>query len=526
MSLGLLDLIWVSLIAGSIAVIGVGVSTYLHRSKTNSRGNTDNEAIAVLLDGDEIADSTREAALLFSRAGFPCPNRESLIATLEPTFANMRSTLDNLDCDPVMLSATNGSATWLRIAPVGQLVRITVAYQTTATTAQIDSLTESRENTELNDLRAIVQNAPTMMWRCDEKGQLVWANNAYLAASDAVSSSGLETPTMSDQPLFEGLEEPQVEGAAPRRCALKSNDPDDVHWYDVTSFQTGDAAFHYATDADSIVRAELAQRKVVRTISQTFAQLSIGLAIFDKRRQLVTFNPALFDMTGLNFEFLSGRPSLDSMLDRLRESRMLPEPKNYASWRDQFRAMEQAAKDGTYLENWDLPDGQTFRVTGRPHPDGAFALLFEDISAEVSLTRRFRTEIETSQAVLDHIEDAVVVFSNAGNLVMANAAYTSLWGTDLTDGLMQYDLRVELRKWQDRCTPSRIWTNLREFSNQMELRKAWSDNAIMDDGRHITCQANPISGGMTLVRFKFERQMAPRIQKLTQTDPALFATKG
>lgn len=526
MSLGLLDLIWVSIIAGSIAAIGVGVSTYLHRGKANNRSNNDNHDIMFLLDGDEIADSTCEAALLLSRSGFPSPNRESLIATLEPTFDSLRGALENLDNVPVMLTATNGSAAWLSIAPVGQLVRVTVADQTAANAAQIDSLTETRENAELNDLRAIVQNAPTMMWRCDEKGQLVWANDAYLSASDAVFSSGLETPTMSDQPLFGELEEPQEEGAAPRRCALNSDDPDNVHWFDITTYQAGDSAFHYATDADSIVRAELAQRKVVQTISQTFAQLSIGLAIFDKRRQLVTFNPALFDMTGLNFEFLSGHPSLDSILDRLRESRMLPEPKNYASWRDQFRAMEQAAKDGTYLENWDLPDGQTFRVTGRPHPDGAFALLFEDISAEISLTRRFRTEIETSQAVLDHIEDAVVVFSNGGNLVMANAAYTSLWGTDLTDGLMQYDLRVELRKWQDRCTPARIWTNLREFSNQMGLRKAWTDHAIMDDGRHITCQANPISGGMTLVRFKFERQMQPRIQKLMQTDTALFASKG
>lgn len=526
MALGLLDLIWVSLIAGSIAAVGVGLNAYLQRGKAHSRDNNKPDDITFLLDGEEIADTTCEAALLLARAGFTKPNRESLIATLEPTFENLRSALENLNTDPVILTATSDSAAWLNITPVGQMVRVTVADQTAANAAQIDALTETRENAELNDLRAVVQNAPTMMWRCDEKGQLIWANDAYLTASDAISSSDLETPSMSDRPLFVELDEPQDQGTTPRRCALNSDNPDDIHWYDVTTFQSDTSAFYYATDADSIVRAELAQRKVVQTISQTFAQLSIGLAIFDKRRQLVTFNPALFDMTGLNFEFLSGRPSLDSMLDRLRETRMLPEPKNYTSWRDQFRAMEQAAKDGTYLENWDLPDGQTFRVTGRPHPDGAFALLFEDISAEISLTRRFRTEIETSQAVLDHIEDAVVVFSNGGNLVMANAAYTDLWGTDLTDGLMQYDLRVELRKWQDRCTPARIWTNLREFSTQMGLRKPWTDHAIMDDGRHITCQANPISGGMTLVRFKFERQMKPTIQKLTQTDHALFATKG
>ena len=161
-------------------------------------------------------------------------------------------------------------------------------------------------------------------------------------------------------------------------------------------------------------------------------------------------------MAGLNFEFLSGRPTLDAVLDRLRETRMLTEPKNYTSWREQFSAMEHAAKNGTYSEHWGLPNGQTFCVTGRPDPDGAFALFFEDISAEISLTRRFQSEIETGQAVLEHIEVAVVVFSNASNLVMANTVYSRRWGTDLANGMVQYDLRIEMRKWQDRCTPSRI----------------------------------------------------------------------
>ena len=97
------------------------------------------------------------------------------------------------------------------------------------------------------------------------------------------------------------------------------------------TIKTESGAFHYASDANGIVRAELAQRKFMQTLSQTFAQLSIGLAIFDRKRQLATFNPALLDITDLNFEFLSGHPTLDALLDRLRNMRMLPEPKDYAS---------------------------------------------------------------------------------------------------------------------------------------------------------------------------------------------------
>ena len=56
-----------------------------------------------------------------------------------------------------------------------------------------------------------------------------------------------------------------------------------------------------------------------------------------------------------------------------------------------------AATDGRYQETWSLENGQTYSIRGRPHPDGATAFLIEDITAEVTLTRNFRAELEQSQ---------------------------------------------------------------------------------------------------------------------------------
>ena len=81
--------------------------------------------------------------------------------------------------------------------------------------------------------------------------------------------------------------------------------------------------------------AERQARVFVQTLSKTFAQLSTGLAIFDRSRKLVMFNPALMDLTKLSAAFLSGQPDLNAFLDRLRDSGVLPEPKNYASWREE-----------------------------------------------------------------------------------------------------------------------------------------------------------------------------------------------
>ena len=45
--------------------------------------------------------------------------------------------------------------------------------------------------------------------------------------------------------------------------------------------------------------------------------------------------------------------------------------------------MLSSAEDGLYQEIWSLPSNVTYKVTGRPHPDGAVAFFFEDISADV-----------------------------------------------------------------------------------------------------------------------------------------------
>ena len=95
--------------------------------------------------------------------------------------------------------------------------------------------------------------------------------------------------------------------------------------------------------ADTAVHAEAALRSFIQTLSQTFAHLKIDFAIFDRRRQLVLFNPALGDLTGLAPEFLSSRPTLFSLLDALRERRMIPEPRDYKHWRREMLELEAAA---------------------------------------------------------------------------------------------------------------------------------------------------------------------------------------
>ena len=70
----------------------------------------------------------------------------------------------------------------------------------------------------------------------------------------------------------------------------------------------------------------------------------IGLAVFDKNRRLGLFNPALTDLVKIDAVWLAGRPSLRDFLERLRETRQMPEQKDFASWRRKLSELEEGSR--------------------------------------------------------------------------------------------------------------------------------------------------------------------------------------
>ena len=164
--------------------------------------------------------------------------------------------------------------------------------------------------------------------------------------------------------------------------------------------------------------------------------------------------------------------------------------------------LEQAAANSLFEETWDLPTGQTYRVTGRPHPEGAVAFLFEDITAEVALTRRYRSELEMSQAVIDTMDEAIAVFSPAGALILSNTAYARLWGVDPGTGLRETGIGDAMRDWQGQSHPNPIWADARDFVTAMQGRAPWKGDAQLKSGKGLICRFAPLPGGTTLVGFR------------------------
>jgi PAS domain-containing protein len=350
-------------------------------------------------------------------------------------------------------------------------------------------------------LRQAVSGAPYPIWQSDGTGRVLWANVAYCELIRRFTSSEETVDHDEYAAIFRIPYNPDQESAS-FRMSVTPPGASQPYWFDVRSLRLDAGWMNYATDVNAVVNAEIAQRNFVQTLTKTFAHLSIGLAIFDRKRQLALFNPALIDLTTLPAEFLSARPNLLSFFDRLRDRQMMPEPKNYRSWREQIADLVAAADTGQYSETWSLPSGMTYRISGRPHPDGAVAFLFEDISAEISLTRRFRSQLELGQSVLNTLEQSIAVFSSSGVLAFSNIAYRKMWNIECDTSFTDISITDAARQWQAGSMPTPVWGDLRDFVVQFGERTDWQADVILRNGKAVQCQVIPMSGGATLVIFQ------------------------
>jgi len=455
-----------------------------------------------LFDGETLIDASPAArSLLPDVKRRTDPAWPRLLTYLERHFPSASNRISQLEKEGTFtLSSAEGTGPelMLRAEWRGGLTRITVIDTDIADATTLnDGLTRHAVQEELDLLRQTAAQAPLPVWRESADGSVVWGNARYLAlaAEQMTEDEDFGWPLPR---LFERTASTQGATDQRQKLTVKEN----AHWFEIHGFNEAAGRLVFALPADNLVRAEETLNDFMQTLTKTFAHLSTGLAIFDRNRRLALFNPALVDLSGLAPDMLIARPSLTAFFDGLRDKSMIPEPRDYRAWRNQITQVEKAASSGLYEETWNLPGGQTYRVTGRPHPNGALALLFEDISTEMTQTRRYRADLELGQAVIDAMEDAIAVFSAAGVLVMSNSAYTRLWGHDPAATLgNDGGILAVCEHWRSKSAPSAIWDKAEDYVAQIGERAKWAAETHLIDGRRLNCRFAALAGGATLAAF-------------------------
>jgi PAS domain-containing protein len=316
-------------------------------------------------------------------------------------------------------------------------------------------LTVHALDSELVELRDASNAAPFPIWRLVEGGEIGWANTAYMELLCKAPPTGVGHAW----PLPQLFDLSHAKGDAKNK-PLRRLSPDRSGWFDVVVRQVSDGIVCYALPADTAALAEGALQDFKQTLTNTFAELSTGLAVFDHNRKLQLFNPALAKLIDAPVDFLLKRPALFALLDGMRDRNMLPEPKDYKSWRHQMVDLEATSLRGEYKETWHLPNGKALRVVGKPYPNGAMALMIDDITDQITRDRLFRGELDVAMAVVNSMDEAVVAFSAVGQPVFSNNTYRRLWGHDPITLAKKAGLTVVLDAWRAKTAPSLVWTEV------------------------------------------------------------------
>ena len=466
----------------------------------------DRESACVLLfEGNDLVDVTPRAEEILAQSRSGSTDWARMLSAFACHFPGLAEQLDEVDSKgTVGLRSVDGTE-HLVATSVGERIRITITGgRDGADGMVIDAMAFRSILRELETLRRATDGMPFLVWRETASGEIVWANRAYLRAVGDEAKETWPPPGLFGRDSLSEV----VRGGTSRRLEPRSGMAG-ARVYECRVVPVGADRLFSAVGIDAAVAAEHQLRDFMQALTNTFSHLTTGLAIFDRQRRLAMFNPALTDLTSLPVDFLASRPTLYNFLDRLRDRRMVPEPKDYGSWRQQIAELEAATLDGTYSETWSLPDNRTYRVTGRPHHGGALAFLIEDISSEMTLTRRFRSELELGQAVIDALDAAVAVFSPGGDLSIINMAYQELWGCDIADTIEIPTVTELSRVWMARSA-SPVWGEIREFVLHTRERTNWGGEVDLGPSGTLDCRVAPLAGGSTLVSFQLRTEGARR----------------
>lgn len=458
------------------------------RSKSPSPVQAQSGMACLLFSGSRLLDANDEAmALLKGADTSEAIEWFHLHRAVSLRFPDFPKTPDGI-LSPLSIPEANGSKVALQIIPVNGALRIEIPPKPS----------EPQEKPALNSARPLgaAEYAACPMWCVGASGQVVWGNRAYLSLIGKQPEKPAKTSSLGA--AFDPRDLAEVQMRPKRvRCISKQEEL----WFEVSCTRLGEGVHYTALPLDEVIRAETIQRSFVQKLTKTFANLSIGLAIFDKERRLALFNPALLDLTNLSVDFLTSRPFILGFFDAMRDNHTMPEPKDIREWRQKIMGIGGDAPSGELLETWSLPSGQTFRITGRPHPDGTLAFLIEDITDEISLTRHFRQELKQIRAILNYFDQAVVLFAPNGTLSLQNAAFDTIWPDAEKSIAANSTLHNAVSDWRDLCVPSPFWDQLTSYIDRS--RTPPPDLAILHrkDGLSVSAMATRLPGGSCLILF-------------------------
>ena len=376
------------------------------------------------------------------------------------------------------------------------------------------------------DYRAILDALPIPVWLRDKALALTWANHAFLKGAGAVDLDAARREQVSlDKGERELAASARSENAIQesRRFSVVNGQRRALAF---TEIPLGDAGvIGSALDVTDVAAAEAKLQQHVDAHADTLDKLQTAVAIFSREQKLTFYNKAFVRLWGLPENFLDKHPGDSEILDRLRDTRRLPEQRDYQAWkRSRLALYQDGLRDQPSEEPWHLPGGQTIRVVTQPHPFGGLTFLYEDVTARLTLESDYNTLIKVQSATLDTLSEGVAVFGPDGKLKLHNAAFARIWEFEPEDLEGEPHVRTISALSRDKFGDTAIWDQLIQAIVAGASARDLGD-VERSDRSILSLSTSPLPDGATLVtfndvtdRFRIENALRDRNEGLEAAD--------
>jgi signal transduction histidine kinase len=285
-------------------------------------------------------------------------------------------------------------------------------------------------------LRAMFEAVPMPVWRRDHNLALVDCNAAYAAALDStreiVVAEGREL--VSESGRGKALELARAAAAGTTRTeahhVVIGGSRRLIEITETPDREGGTIGF--ATDRTDREAAEAELTRHISAHGEVLENIHAAVAIYGPDKRLKFCNSAFSGLWGIETDWLAAGPSLDELLERLRERRRIPEFADFRAFKRQQLAMFTSLIE-PQQELLHLPDDRTLSLTVSPHPFGGLVFVYEDVTDRLALERSYNTLIEVQRESLDNLFESIAVIGSDGRLKLYNPAYRDIWSLDEAD---------------------------------------------------------------------------------------------
>ncbi|HTV43796.1 MAG TPA: ATP-binding protein [Stellaceae bacterium] len=280
-----------------------------------------------------------------------------------------------------------------------------------------------------------------------------------------------------------------------------------------------------AVDKTDLESAQSELWRHINAHADVLESIYAAVAIFGPDRRLSFFNTAFAALWEIEEAWLATEPSLDEILERLRESRNIPEFADFRAFKHERCEMFTALIEPRH-EVMHLPDGRTVQVTVSPHPLGGLTFVYEDVSDRLALECSYNTLIQVQRATLDHLFEGVAVYGSDGRLKLHNPAFRAMWGLSSEDVAGDPHIADIVERTRDFLDDGSDWPAVRDaIVAKVTSPSLASGPLYRRDGSMLQVASVPLPDGEVLLSYldvtdtsRVERALRQRNEALETAD--------